>query len=83
VTGFDLQRHISHFMCECVNKPFSKLLTASSFLLFCVLLFMFYVGFSASTLLAGWQEGHLPVKNLSGGMLMKLSVWGGADLHMA
>jgi len=27
------------------------------------------MAFSALTLLVGWQEGHLPVKNLSLGML--------------
>ena len=31
--------------------------------------------FSASTLLVGWQEGHLACKKLSGGMLAWLSVW--------
>jgi len=30
--------------------------------------------FSALTLLVGWQEGHLACKNLSGGMLVWLSV---------
>jgi len=47
---------------------------------------MFYsilFAFSALTLLVGWQEGHLACKNLSSGMLVWLSVWGGADLHMA
>jgi len=32
--------------------------------------------FSALTLLVGWQEGHLACKNLSGGVLAWLSVWG-------
>jgi len=36
------------------------------------------VTFSALTLLAGWQEGHLACKKLSGGVLAWLSV-----LHMA
>jgi len=31
--------------------------------------------FSALMLLVGWQEGHLPVKKLSGGMLAWLCVW--------
>jgi len=31
--------------------------------------------FSASTLLAGWQEGHPACKKLSGGVLAWLSVW--------
>ena len=32
--------------------------------------------FSALMLLVGWQEGHLVCKNLSGGVLARLSVWG-------
>ena len=32
-------------------------------------------GFSALTLLVGWQEGHPACKNLSGGVLAWLSVW--------
>jgi len=31
--------------------------------------------FSALTLLIGWQEGHPACKNLSGGVLVWLSVW--------
>jgi len=34
------------------------------------------VTFSASMLLVGWQEGHPACKNLSGGVLTWLSVWG-------
>ena len=34
-----------------------------------------YLAFSALTLLVGWQEGHLAVKKLSGGMLAWLCVW--------
>jgi len=41
-------------------------------------------GFSALTLLVGWQEGHPACKKLRGGVLEWLSVWRrGADLHMA
>jgi len=32
-------------------------------------------GFSALTLLVGWQEGHPACKKLSGGVLAWLSVW--------
>jgi len=42
--------------------------------------------FSALMPLVGWQEGHPPVKKLSGEMLALLYVWilgQGADLHMA
>jgi len=35
------------------------------------------------TLLVGRQEGHPACKKLSGGVLAWLSVWRGADLHMA
>jgi len=31
--------------------------------------------FSALTLLVGWQEGHPACKELSGGVLARLSVW--------
>jgi len=50
----------------------SRLLT----LLFYVHLFCTCIAFSALTLLVGWQEGHLACKNLSGGVLAWLSVWG-------
>jgi len=33
-------------------------------------------GFSALTLLVGWQEGHPACKKLSGGVLAWLLVWG-------
>ena len=41
------------------------------------------VAFNALTLLVGRQEGHPACKKLSGGLLVWLSVWSGADLHMA
>ena len=36
---------------------------------------LFLSAFSALTLLVGWQEGHLACKQLSGGVLVWLSVW--------
>ena len=33
--------------------------------------------------LVGWQEGHLACKKLSGGVLARLCLGQGADLHMA
>jgi len=53
------------------QHPFTSQLSFSAFSAFCVL-----------TLLVGRQEGHLPVKKLSGGMLVWLSVWARTDLHM-
>ena len=44
---------------------------------------VFIFAFSALTLLVGRQEGHPACKKLSGGVLAWLSVWGGADLHVA
>ena len=41
------------------------------------------VAFNALTLLVGRQEGHPACKKLSGELLVWLSVWSGADLHMA
>jgi len=41
-------------------------------------------GYSALTLLVGWQEGHPACKNLSGGGAgMVICLEQGADLHMA
>jgi len=39
------------------------------------ILSLFFVAFSALTLLVGQQEGHLACKKLSGGVLAWLSVW--------
>jgi len=36
---------------------------------------LFYLAFSALTLLVGWQEGHPACKKQSGGVLAWLSVW--------
>ena len=36
---------------------------------------LWYFAFSALTLLVGWQEGRPACKNLSGGVLVWLSVW--------
>ena len=36
---------------------------------------LIYCAFSALMVLAGWQEGHLVCKKLSGGVLAWLSVW--------
>jgi len=43
----------------------------------CVVFFshIFFLPFSALTLLVGQQEGHPACKNLSGGVLAWLSVW--------
>jgi len=40
-----------------------------------VVLFIPLIAFSALTLLVGQQEGHPPVKKLSGGVLAWLSLW--------
>jgi len=45
--------------------------------------FAWMFAFSALTLLVGRQEGHPACKKLSGGVLVWLSVWILADLHMA
>ena len=39
--------------------------------------------FSALMLLVGWQKGIRPVKKLSGGVLVWLSVWSEVQKHMA
>jgi len=45
--------------------------------------FMRYVEFFlALTLLVGWQEGHLACKQLSGGVLAWLSVWGEVQIFI-
>jgi len=49
----------------------------------CIFLSLSLDIFSALTLLVGWQEGHPACKKLSGGVLAWLSVWRGADLHIA
>ena len=49
------------------------LLSISIFFYFFV--FLFYIAFSALTLLVGWHEGHAACKKLSGGVLARLSVW--------
>jgi len=36
---------------------------------------LYFIAFSALTLLVGRQEGHLACKKLSGGVLAWLSVW--------
>ena len=42
---------------------------------FCHYLPLFLMAFSALTLLVGRQEGHPACKNLSGGVLVWLSIW--------
>jgi len=56
------------------------------FLIFCIVAelllhvsFWIYFAFSALTLLVGQQEGHPACKNLSGGVLVWLSVW--SEVH--
>jgi len=44
---------------------------AATFFAYCLM----FCAFSALTLLAGRQEGHLACKKLSGGVLAWLSVW--------
>ena len=44
---------------------------------------MYSCAFSALTLLVGQQEGHPAFKKQSGGVLARLSLERGADLHMA
>jgi len=43
----------------------------------------FYVAFAALTLMVRQQEGHLACENLSGGVLVWLSVWDELQICMA
>ena len=47
----------------------------ASYMYFGVASYMFFIAFSALTLLVGQQEGHPACKKLSGGVLVWLSVW--------